>query len=166
MALPQRLVQGDADGIGEVERADGPEGRQPDVAVGVRVEERLGQAHAFAAEDERIARREAGDYVASGSVCGEKVQPAPRDLTPPGVQKVDKIQVAPQIDQVPVVEPRPPYGMRVHAKSEGSDEVQGRGRGRGQTGHVARVGRDLGLDQHEVQGRRKGRGAQAFLFGH
>src|SRR5688500_18197598 len=64
-ALAERFEERDADRVREVERAYGAEGRDPDHAIGVLLEERVRKPDALPSEDERIAGRERRVEVAS-----------------------------------------------------------------------------------------------------
>jgi hypothetical protein len=59
--------------------------------------------------------------------------------------------VDPHVNRVPVVEPRPLQLGIVQRKAERFDEVQRRIGRRAQPGDVARIRRDLRLDQRDVK---------------
>src|SRR5262245_41050622 len=66
------------------------------------------------------------------------------------------------VHEVPIVETGAPNGMLVDAKTELSDEVKGRAGTRAKASDVARVGRDLGLDQNHVKRPLGRRGSKAL----
>ena len=140
------------DRVREVERADRPQRGDTEDPVGKAREELLGEAHALLAEDERVPGRVCALEVALSRDRAQKVQFSARTLIRPRVEEVLEIHVRPDVDQVPVVDARPPYAVLVDAKPERPDEVQRRGRRDAQAGHVARVRGDLRLHENHVKG--------------
>ena len=67
------------------------------------------------------------------------------------VEEMREIEVPAHVDEVPVVDAGPAHTVLVDPEAERPDEVERRGGGRAEPGNVARVGRDLGLDEHDVE---------------
>lgn len=59
-----------------------------------------------------------------------------------------------QIDVLPVVEPRSAYGLLVGAEAQWVDQVEARSDPQAQPSDVARIGRDLRLDERDMELRR------------
>src|SRR5262249_51492884 len=121
--LAQRFEEGDADGVGEVERADGAEGRDADDAVRVGGEEVVGEADALAPEDERVAGGEAGVEVAPRADRAEEVEAPSRRLGGERGEERREVVVAPHVDEVPVVDAGAAHAVLVDAEAELPDEV-------------------------------------------
>src|ERR1019366_2757146 len=146
----------------EVERADGAQRGDADGAVGEAREELLGEADALPAEDEGVARGEGGVEVARGGDGGEEVKPGAGRLARPGVEEVLEVDVLADVHEVPVVDPGTAHAVVVDAETQRADEVHGGGRGGAEAGDVARVGRDLRLDEDHVERCPEGPGAEAW----
>ena len=72
-----------------------------------------------------------------------------------------EVHVLADVDEVPVVDPRPPNAMLVDPEAERPDEVE-HGPGRGaEAGDVPRVRRNLRLDENDVERGAEGRRAEA-----
>jgi hypothetical protein len=67
--------------------------------------------------------------------------------------KVSEIDMLPQVDQMPIVEPRAAHRLVVDAKAELTHQVQHRTGGSTETRDISGVGGDLGLDQDDVEWR-------------
>ena len=76
------------------------------------------------------------------------------------VEEMGEVEVPPHVDEVPVVDAGPAHTVLVDPEAERPDEVERRGRGRAEPGDVARVGRDLGLDEDDVERPRERGGAE------
>lgn len=151
--LPHSLVDHGADGRGEVERSLAGEHWEAHATERARVEQRLGQAGGFLAEDEVVAtpKRDVKD----GARGFGAEQPDPR-RPGRGVRRVEVGVpgcVLSDSESWPVVEPGATARLFAGIEPEGVDEVQRARGGHAGPPDVARVVGDLGLVEDNVEER-------------
>jgi hypothetical protein len=159
--LAKRLVKGDPDRVGEIERSHASDRRDADDAVLKTREKLLGQAHALLAENEGITRRVGGVEVALLCGSAEEVGAAVGRRSLPCVQEMFEVQVPAHIDEVPVIDPRSPDTVLIDSEAQGAYQVHRRTDGGAEAPHIPGVRWNLGFDQDDVEGLCKGSGAQA-----
>lgn len=148
--LAEGFEEDEGDAVGEVKRARGfVIHGDAEPAVGMLVEERLGEAGGFAAEDEIVVGRELDVAVAGGAVGFDK--PKAR-AGGEGAREVGPVLPAFPIDVLPIIHPGAFELLVVELKSKRLNQMQ-RGAGRGaEAGDVAGVGRNFGFEQNDVHG--------------
>lgn len=155
------FVKHDRGGAREVEAPDRARSRYAVDLVGVAVEDLSGKSRGLLAEHERIARAQVGIEVALRAVGAQEPHARRRILEHEGA----KVRMDAQCHKVPVVYARTPYGALVDPEPEPPAQVQVRLRCSAEAGDVARVLRDLGLDEHHMEGRGKRRDTKLAWHG-
>ena len=149
----QRFVEGDPRGGRQVEGAQTRALGDTDRVLPVAREEIRGKTHLLRSEDQRVAGPEIGLPQAPGSIGGEEVHAGP------GRPRLPRLEVRVDLGHhlVPIVEAGAAQVLVGNRESQGLDQVElGAGHG-AEPGHVARVGRDSGMDEHDGEGRIEGR---------
>src|SRR5690606_800443 len=137
--LAQSFVQGDRDCVGKIQRAHAAQRRDAEHGIGASLEQTGVEARALLTEHEDIARLEGDVEIAALRLTAEEpaaVGPAVGSDDPFCVGERGMLRDA---DHVPVVEPRPAYGVLVDAEAEPSYEVQRTARGRTQSADIPGV---------------------------
>ncbi len=162
--VSQRFVKHNGRRVREVQRSYGTKGRNAVHLVGETFEQRFIEAHAFFAEDQRIARAIIRFEITFGRDGAEKVDPS---LGPRGGEMVE-VGVCFEIHEVPVVDTGAANRVFVNAKPQLSNKVQATLRCGGESRDVAGVLWNLGLDEHDMQGsvERARSEARTLVFGH
>jgi hypothetical protein len=164
--LADGLVDGGADGGGEVEGALADDHGEGDEAIGVGFEDGWGQAAGFFAEDEVVAGVELDLPGGAGGFGGEDPSAALSGWAR-GVAVGGPGLVLGGPEARPVVEACAAAGLLGGIKAEGLDEMEGAPRSDAGAADVARVVRDLRLVEDDVEqgiGRRgMGGGGQDFF---
>ena len=146
--LAHRFEQNNADCCGEIQTPRSLH-RNREQVFGVRREQTFRQPFGFAAEDQKIAGAK-GHLVIGPPGFGRKEKEAPRSFARLA-QLLERIPEL-HVDFLPVIETRPFQLAIVDGKSEGLDQVQRRTGGEAKPPDVARVRRNLRLDQDNVEG--------------
>lgn len=148
--MPPGFVNGDGDGIGEVEAAlAGPHG-QAQAHVGVKAVADGGrQAGAFRAKDQPVTRLKTGAVHRALTARAQGKQAIGRRLF--GSAKMCPAGVAPQLGIFVVIEAGSAQQFVFHGETQGLNQVQAAARVGGQPDHVAGVGRDFRVDQDDVE---------------
>jgi hypothetical protein len=151
--LAERFVEGNSYGVGKVQRAHGSERRDPDDPIGVVLEQDLGQSDTLSAEDKGVTGCVDRPQVAYAREGAEKMQASLRTLFRPCAKEGGEIGMCPNVDEIPVVHAGASDAVLVDSKPEPPHEMKRRGRRGTQPRDIARVGRNLRLDEDDVQRR-------------
>lgn len=141
----QRSVGDDGDRVGEVE-APSPT-RQGDPPGAFVFHQVRGEADALPSEDEHVTDLVFDLAVQAAAVSGEEETPS---ACQPEVEGVH-VDVFDDVDVFPVVQASPADGFLVRGETEGMDEVKACVQPDGQSSDIARIGRNLGLEQCDVE---------------
>jgi hypothetical protein len=155
--LPKCFVNDDGRRIGEVQGTDRAQRGDTEDGFTMLSHEIFRKTHALSPEDQSIARAERCVEITLMGGGAEETQARGGQ----GVAEVSKVEMAPNFNQVPIVDARSADGFLVDSKSEGADEVECRCRRRAEPSDVARIGRDLRLDQNDMQWRTSKRRAKS-----
>ena len=122
--------------------------RLTDFLVRMGVEQRFWQSSRFAAEDKYVASLEARLGI---EPCRRRAEQPRRSPRQPSSERCPVIDCLP-FEMLPVVEPRAPHCMLVDPEAQLAHQMQRAARGCAQARHVARVGGNFRLHEHDVEG--------------
>ena len=146
MALPQRFVQNNSHGVGQVERADLIAHRDPDTPVRVHLADLLRDSAAFFAEHQVIVRPEICIRVNPASLCRRTPDPRIRML----FQKILKIDIPGDVEPFPVIHTGPPDLLLRQTEPQRLDQMQRRSCRRTRPPDISRITRYLRFMQDNM----------------
>jgi hypothetical protein len=145
--LAHRFEQNNPDRRRQVEAPRSPHGNRQQL-FGVLRQQGLGQAFGFPAEDQKIAGLERHVVVGAIRFCREKEEASRR--FPGGVQFLERIPEL-DVDFLPVIEAGAFQRPVVDGESERLNKVKSGAGGKAKPPDVARVRRNLRLDEDDVK---------------
>lgn len=145
-ALAQHLVDGNRDGIRQIQTAEIRAHRQPYGGIEMSKNKILGQTARFASENKIRPARVLRLGIGARRFCREKIERIAAVLR----EKIVKTIVVGYVELIPIVEPRAPQLAVVYLKAERADEMQRSTGRRACAGDVAGVLRYLRLYKNNI----------------